>query len=1766
MPTRTGARVLVILLAAIGAVLFVPGAAAPAAAQCTDLLLCGGGSGPGVSIDPDGGSWSASAASMQVVVTITWCDENTGLSASSRKVYLDGADVTSSFGWGTTDPVPGCFTVASSTGVVTLTPGSHTLTASINNSAGQTGTGTATYSYTQTTPPPPAFNYQVSVTPDAKPITRGAGLRATERFVVANTGSGSMSVAMAPTCSGAGATSCGASLHAITIPAGGIVSVGVNYRTGSERTTATVGLAAWRSGDSAAVNDAGSHQLSVKGVPAPGVAGDPGYLTAVDRSACLMLPAGLDAAYECGDLRLAHPLPATRVLNRGFAPTLLYSSQHALPHPIVGATVHSPGPTLPTSVVATLTLAGQAARADTFPGWINGWNRVAVGFDATGLPSGFYDYTFQVKAFYPSGSQATLYSGSGWLPVVNRHDSRFGRGWWLAGLEELKVFGATLMWIGGDGSTLRYDSVSTGRWASEKYAGTDTIVRTDSGFARLVPGGDTVRFDVQGRHVRTSNRRGQRTEFTWTNGALTRISLPKGKAFDTGMAYVLDYANPYGMLSRVTAPAADAARIVNVENADGPVLAIGGPDTTWVRFAYSDARPLIGGRRDRRGVWSYFGYDAGNRLSNAYVVTGTGTSDYVPVYYIAQESRGINTATSADQVYTVFNGPRPDTDVADYTYVWVDRRGAPYMAQDNGGTPTRIYREDPSWPGVVTRVTYPSGREVTSSHDAAGRLSSTTDWGAVRDGRYATTLYEWDERCNAPSRVTLPEGEVTLRGYDARCLPAWVQPGQDSARRVRIEHFPADSAASGLVRSVTSPAPAPGQPASTERYAYDARGNLASVTTAEGIVSQRFADAIGRDTLARSPIEHNLFHRVRTQYDGMDRVTMTETIGPAMNLHPEQRLVVRSWYDAGGLPLAVSRRSIPDTARVDSLVDRWKHDALRRAYVELRPGSRDSLVFDEAGNVVKRFTSRFFAGEVAEPITMRYDQLNRLVRRITPAVTYGRITSEVRADNPLRGTTQSAGTWSFPHYSNTAGGGLLIPADTAVFVFDPVTGALLEANNRDAKVKRSYHANGALHTDSLRIRAWDSADFEQHRYGIGHVYDLDGRPVELRHPSSIAPQNAVTGQRYELETYGYDPATGALARVTSVLGHDFRFFQDLRGRADSIAYPGSVGEKLFYDRDDRETRRRVLGLNYSTDQTIHDYEYTYDLRGKRVELASSTGGDLTLRYSGLGMLVHLDGTRLGPNTTGIVNEWYAYDALGHRVSARSSSQEAYPMYSLFGTRTGRLGRTQGPTNVAYASASAVPPTTTHDYDASGNLSIYHLDDMARQKHDHTRHFYGADDRLRVSERWTCRVQSSGAYDSGYDVSVWCESKAQLSSATAGSFEEFRYDALGRRVVARSRREPYCTSASCASTITRTVWNGDQVLYEIRSPGGDGVPATTLESDEWLGQGPFWGRVAYTHGGGIDRPLEVIRIGYTPQPSSNGPYHLDDWGGPHPMILHSNWRGMVDRATTARGRPMPCQLPLQCPQIRFPAASYKAYNQSADLVARQTWYGSLIEEKTDDSGLMYMRNRYYNPTTGAFTQEDPIGLAGGLNTYGFANSDPATYNDPFGLCPPKLLCDMIGATAGAEATEHWAGIASSSSGLRKAGATAMGLLSALWTPETYQGTALTLATAGAAGGNLGAGAAGARGSAVRGGVVAYESGAGGAALSGAERALLRDFFGQGMKGVRERAASFRIPEGLGRETLLKYRRVAEDAIEGGIDKMGVQAERIKLIEKALDMLK
>ena len=60
------------------------------------------------------------------------------------------------------------------------------------------------------------------------------------------------------------------------------------------------------------------------------------------------------------------------------------------------------------------------------------------------------------------------------------------------------------------------------------------------------------------------------------------------------------------------------------------------------------------------------------------------------------------------------------------------------------------------------------------------------------------------------------------------------------------------------------------------------------------------------------------------------------------------------------------------------------------------------------------------------------------------------------------------------------------------------------------------------------------------------------------------------------------------------------------------------------------------------------------------------------------------------------------------------------------------------------------------------------------------------------------------------------------------------------------------------------------------------------------------------------------------------------------------------------------------------------------------YNGRYGVQTDPNGLLYMRSRYYNPYLCRFINPDPSGFNGGLNLYAYANGNPVSYLDPFGL--------------------------------------------------------------------------------------------------------------------------------------------------------------------------
>jgi len=163
---------------------------------------------------------------------------------------------------------------------------------------------------------------------------------------------------------------------------------------------------------------------------------------------------------------------------------------------------------------------------------------------------------------------------------------------------------------------------------------------------------------------------------------------------------------------------------------------------------------------------------------------------------------------------------------------------------------------------------------------------------------------------------------------------------------------------------------------------------------------------------------------------------------------------------------------------------------------------------------------------------------------------------------------------------------------------------------------------------------------------------------------------------------------------------------------------------------------------------------------------------------------------------------------------------------------------------------------------------------------------------------------------------------------------YTYDPFGRRVL-----------KTHGATETEFVWNGNVVVHELSSEQrrdswvydpNSFVPVASVQNRTYY--------AAVTDFRGMVREL------------------IDDRGT---VAWAANYTSWASVATIARARDVDCA-------IRLPGQ----------------WYDA-------ESGLHYNRYRYYEPASGRFLSQDPLGLQGGINPYAYA-PNPFDYVDLFGL--------------------------------------------------------------------------------------------------------------------------------------------------------------------------
>ncbi|MEV0210650.1 RHS repeat-associated core domain-containing protein [Streptomyces sp. NPDC050788] len=222
--------------------------------------------------------------------------------------------------------------------------------------------------------------------------------------------------------------------------------------------------------------------------------------------------------------------------------------------------------------------------------------------------------------------------------------------------------------------------------------------------------------------------------------------------------------------------------------------------------------------------------------------------------------------------------------------------------------------------------------------------------------------------------------------------------------------------------------------------------------------------------------------------------------------------------------------------------------------------------------------------------------------------------------------------------------------------------------------------------------------------------------------------------------------------------------------------------------------------------------------------------------------------------------------------------------------------------------------------------------------------FGKDNRITSYDGRTFTYDDDGQLtNDGLRTYTW-NARGELTGLTkTGTASTFAYDALGGRV-----------SKTIGGTTSRSLTDGPNPLVEQDSSGATTATVATSGLDEFLTR---------TEAG-------TIQV-----------YLTDALGS---VVGLANTDGTV-------------------------ATTY-AYDPNGTSTASGTVSSNpytFTGREDDGTGLLYYRDRYYDPQTGRFISQDPSGVAGGTNLYQYALASPTTYTDPSGNNPMIAGCVVGG---------------------------------------------------------------------------------------------------------------------------------------------------------------
>ncbi|WP_177176971.1 RHS repeat-associated core domain-containing protein [Faunimonas pinastri] len=849
--------------------------------------------------------------------------------------------------------------------------------------------------------------------------------------------------------------------------------------------------------------------------------------------------------------------------------------------------------------------------------------------------------------------------------------------------------------------------------------------------------------------------------------------------------------------------------------------------------------------------------------------------------------------------------------------------------------------------GFVASHTDRDGHVTRYTNNSRGQTTAETDGYGTAAARTINTT--WDANLHVPTEVTEPGLTRTFQ-YDASGRLTQ-RTDTDTTTGTLPYSTNGESrtwsyayTALGELQSVDGPLPGTGD---TISFTYDAHGCVASVTdplghaTTIGTVNGRCEPLTSTDA---NGVETDYTYDVRGRLTGVTRNPGANAAVTGFTLDPVGQIVSVSLPDGTSLAF-----SYDDARRLSSVTDDQNNSI---NYTLDAMGNRTAAdIKDASGTLKKRQTATF-------------DELGRLLQSIGAS------------------------------------------AQTTQYGYDAVGNQVSRTDPRNKVYGQTFDALNRLMTQT---------DPDTHVTGV--AYNLKSEITSVKDARSLST------------TYVRDGFGDIIERVSPNTGTT-DYWYDAAGRLTKQVDARGIETDFTYD-----NANRVLTKTYPTDAS-ENTTYTYDsaVAGNigvgRLTEVNDASGSTKLTYNELGQIV-VDQRTIGTQTyiTG-----YSYDPAGHvltitypsgrlvtytrdsaaRITAVSTRQDSTASdqqvvtggaYLPFGPLTGfnfgnglslALGYDQDYrlTNLTAGRDATAIQNLALGYDAAGNtLSVA---DAVASNRSQT---FTYDDLNRLATGSGLYGARSYTYDgvgnrltasdgTATETFSYPATSNRLTSVVTGpNTRSFSYLASGQvSQDIRTSTENYAFGYNNAGRMSTASRNGSTVgtyLYNAlgqRVQKIDGSSTTQFVHDEQghlIEEADASGKAIKEYVWLAD--LLVAMVDY----NGSGPVlyavHTDQIGRPQKLTDSAGaiaWDGVFDPF----GNPTSITGPANT-SLRFPGQFFDSETQLS-----QNWM------------------RDYDPTIGRYIQSDPLGVAAGIDTYGYANGNPVSFTDQDGQ-------ELVGAAVG-----------------------------------------------------------------------------------------------------------------------------------------------------------